>query len=254
MIQLKLIQLKRGLGICLFLIGFLISASSLLQWQIGRSAAEDMTKEEIKKYQQEPKTVQNEIQQTKPSSQKPTSNLPIKQQPKQQTISSLEKQTPSIDVKHEKGSKVALLVIPKIEQKYSVYWGTENTILKKGVGMFVSQWTTAPNGWGHTVISGHRDTVFYRLDEMKVKDLLKLEYEDNVYTYQITKIWVTDENDKSVIVKKATPTLTLTTCYPFNYVGNATKRYIVQADLLNQQNKTSSTNNKTLQDKKRIEF
>jgi len=250
-IHLKLIQLKRGLGICLILIGFFISASSLLQWQIGRSAAEDMTKEEIKKYQQESETVQ----QSKPSSQKTTSNLHIKQQqPKQQTISSLEKQIPSIDVKHEKGSKVALLVIPKIEQKYSVYWGTENNILKKGVGMFVSQWTTAPNGGGHTVISGHRDTVFYRLDEMKEKDLLKLEYEDKVYTYQITKIWVTDENDKSVIVKKATPTLTLTTCYPFNYVGNATKRYIVQADLLNQQNKNSITNNKILQDKKRMEF
>jgi sortase A len=235
-IHLKLIQLKRGLGICLFLIGFLISASSLLQWQIGRSAAEDMTKEELKKYQQEPETVQKEIQQSKPSSQKPTSNLLEKQQlPKQQTISSLEKQTPSIDVQHEKGKKVALLVIPKIEQKYSIYWGTEDNILKKGIGMFVSQWTTAPNGGGHTVVSGHRDTVFYRLDEIKEKDLIKLEYEDKVYTYQVTKIWVTDENDKSVIVKKATPTLTLTTCYPFNYVGNASKRYIVQADLLNKQ-------------------
>jgi sortase A len=249
-IHLKLIQLKRGLGICLILIGFLISASSFLQWQIGRSAAEDMTKEEIKKYLQEPETLQKEIQQSKPSSQKPTSNLQIeKELPKQQAISGPEKQTPSTDVKHEKGKKVALLVIPKIEQKYSVYWGTENNILKKGVGMFVSQWTTAPNGGGHTVVSGHRDTVFYRLDEMKEKDLLKLEYEDNVYTYQVTKIWVTDENDKSVIVKKATPTLTITTCYPFNYVGNATKRYIVQADLLNQQN-----NNKMLPHKKRIEY
>ena len=158
----KLVHLKRGLGIGLILIGFLISASSLLQWQIGRSAAKDMTKEEIKKYQQEPETVQKEkIQTSEPSSQKPTTKLQRKQPLlKQQTNTNLEKQTPSIDVKHEKGEKVALLVIPKIEQKYSVYWGAEDNILKKGVGMFVSEWTTAPNGGGHTVVSGHRDTVF----------------------------------------------------------------------------------------------
>ena len=39
-------------------------------------------------------------------------------------------------MQHQLGEKIALLIIPKIEQKYSVYWGTDDKVLKKGVGMF----------------------------------------------------------------------------------------------------------------------
>jgi sortase A len=105
--------------------------------------------------------------------------------------------------------------------------------------MYVSPFTTAPDGGGHTVLSGHRDTVFYRLKELKESETIKLEYSDSIYTYKISKIWITDAKDQTVIVEKQTPTLTLTTCYPFYYVGNAPKRYIVQADLLYKQNKNN---------------
>ncbi len=35
--------------------------------------------------------------------------------------------------------------------------------------MFVSDLTTTPSGNGHTVLSGHRDTVFYRAWSIKGK-------------------------------------------------------------------------------------
>ncbi|MGA9290749.1 MAG: class D sortase, partial [Anaerobacillus sp.] len=35
-----------------------------------------------------------------------------------------------------------------------------------------------------------------------------------------------------VIIKKDSPTLTLTTCYPFDFLGSAPDRYIIEANLV----------------------
>jgi len=204
--------LNRWIGVCFIVIGVIVGTYHYIEWQISRSAAKDLTKLEIKQYKQEEKQAHKVFHE-----------------------SSFQRQIPTSTMQYEPGEKVALLIIPKISQKYSVYWGTDKKILKKGVGMFVSQLTTVPNGGGHTVLSGHRDTVFVRLGELKESDILKIEYSGSIYTYKVTKIWITDAKDQSVIVEKAAPTLTLTTCYPFNYIGDAPKRYIVQAGFLYKQ-------------------
>lgn len=98
--------------------------------------------------------------------------------------------------------------------------------------MYVIEWTTVPNlDHGHTVLSGHRDTVFTKLGDLEEGDALTVQYGDQEYRYRIKKTWITDPDDRTVIVKKDKPTLTLTTCYPFHYVGPAPDRYIVQAEL-----------------------
>ena len=79
---------------------------------------------------------------------------------------------------HKEGEKIAMLNIPKIKKKFSIYWGANDATLKKGVGMFVSDLTTTPSGGGHTVLSGHRDTVFTELGELKEKDNLIIEYDN----------------------------------------------------------------------------
>ncbi|MED4205453.1 class D sortase [Neobacillus mesonae] len=200
---------NRWIGICFILAGVFIGSFNYVEWQVGRSAAKKMTKEEIKQYKEGNEQVQ---------AQYPESNII--------------EQKPSSEVHHIQGEKVAMLVVPTVGQKFSVYWGADQKVLKKGVGMYVSPLTTTPNGGGHTVLSGHRDTVFYRLDELKENEILKLEYAGSLFTYKIKKIWITDPQDRTVIVEKEAPTLTITTCYPFNYVGNAPKRYIIEADLL----------------------
>ncbi|KGX91413.1 hypothetical protein N781_04785 [Pontibacillus halophilus JSM 076056 = DSM 19796] len=40
-----------------------------------------------------------------------------------------------------------------------------------------------------------------------------------------------NEDDRTVIVPKPTATLTLTTCYPFTFVGAAPERYVLVAEL-----------------------
>jgi sortase A len=130
------------------------------------------------------------------------------------------------------GNKIGILYIPKVYKKYEVYWGTDEKTLDQGVGMYSGNSTTTPNGMGHTVLSGHRDTVFTQLKNIKIGDELILEYTDKKFKYVITKIWITDKDDLTVIVPRKSPTLTLTTCYPFEFVGDAPERYIIESDLI----------------------
>ncbi|MBE5104765.1 class D sortase [Bacillus thuringiensis] len=205
-------KLLNYIGIILMAIGLCMGSYYAVEWYKGKSAAQELTKEEIK-------SLKN-IQDNQLSHETPVNS-----------------QVPSSQTQHKEGEKVAMLSIPKIKKKFSVYWEANDATLKKGVGMFVSDLTTTPSGGGHTVLSGHRDTVFTDLGELKEKDTLILEYDNKTYTYEIQKTWITDADDRTVIVKKEEPTLTLTTCYPFDYIGDAPDRYIIEAKLITSNSK-----------------
>ncbi|KIV67689.1 LPXTG-site transpeptidase family protein [Bacillus mycoides] len=200
------------IGFTLMIVGLLMGAYYSFEWYKGKSSAQNLTTEEIKNFEQQ-------------TSKQHSSEV------------SVNAQVPSSQIQHKEGEKIAMLNIPKIKKKFSIYWGANDATLKKGVGMFVSDLTTTPSGGGHTVLSGHRDTVFTDLGELKEKDNLILEYDNKIYTYEIQKIWITHADDRTVIVKKEEPTLTLTTCYPFDYIGDAPDRYIIEAKLITSNSK-----------------
>lgn len=210
--------MRRLLGLILLLVGLAIAVTNFLEWNAGQTAAQDFTLEEVQDFDKIEKTTEKEMLFTPP---------PIKEDP----VPLL-----TADAAHETGEEMATLLIPEIEKKYSVYWGTDPATLNQGVGMFVSDLTTLPGGNGHTVLSGHRDTVFTGLGELEESDLLYVEYGTEVFVYEITDIWITHENDRSVIVEKDESTLTLTTCYPFDFIGFAPERYIVQGKLIADRN------------------
>ena len=132
---------------------------------------------------------------------------------------------------YREGEEMAILILPRIEERHSVYWGTSDKTLNKGVGLYVSQWTVTPDYIGHVVMSGHRNTDFTSLGELKIGDLVEVKYKNTLYSYEISDIWITDPDDLTVIVDKDESVLTLTTCYPFKYLGSAPERYIVQGKL-----------------------
>lgn len=97
--------------------------------------------------------------------------------------------------------------------------------------MFVSDITTVPSEHGHTVLNGHRDTVFTELGELQEKDTLIIEYDKKFILMKFKNVdysckWSNRHSEKEE------PTLTLTTCYPFDYIGDAPDRYIVEAKLI----------------------
>lgn len=136
------------------------------------------------------------------------------------------------DISFQPGEGVATLIIPSIDLVFDVFMGTDDDVLAKGVGMYNSDLTTTPDIGGHTVLSGHRDSVFSPVGELEDGDSLYVRYQDIDYHYKIDKTWITDAEDRSVIVEKDNPTLTLSTCYPFHFIGSAPDRYIVEAELV----------------------
>lgn len=126
------------------------------------------------------------------------------------------------------GDTVGILVIPRVNAELPIVEGTDANDLAKGVGHY--EGSSLPGEQGQIVLSGHRDTVFRRLGELKIGDSLIVKIARGSYTYQITRMKIVDDTDKNIItLQKKEEELILTTCYPFRYIGNAPKRYIIYA-------------------------
>ncbi|MFP7479960.1 class D sortase [Terribacillus saccharophilus] len=207
--------MKKLIGLTFLFAGIILGIFTLMQWNESSSSAKEFDAVDKKKAEAIIKEtrVQEDIN---------------KQQSEESAAA------PAEEEDYPTGEKVAMLSIPKIEKKFSVFWGTDEDTLTKGVGMMESDSTTTPAGKRHTVLSGHRDTVFVELGELVEGDHLLVTMDDTDYTYEITDIWITDDGDRSVIVPKETATLTLTTCYPFDFIGHADQRYIIQGELIGQ--------------------
>jgi sortase A len=130
-----------------------------------------------------------------------------------------------------KGDNIGTLSIPVLKQKLPIIQGTGVDELKKGVGHFIQ--SALPGEKDNCVLSGHRDTVFAKLGKLKIGDQLIVQTSAGTFIYEIKRIRIVDKDDKTVIVPADHAVLTLSTCYPFHFVGNAPDRYILSADLVN---------------------
>lgn len=130
----------------------------------------------------------------------------------------------------EKGDTIGDLQIPKLDATLPIFHGTDEEELEKGVGHFAE--SVLPGESDNSVLSGHRDTVFRRLGEVGKGDLLVVETSAGKFTYKVRQVRIVDREDRTVIVPKPKATLTVSTCYPFDFVGYAPDRYILVADLI----------------------
>lgn len=128
------------------------------------------------------------------------------------------------------GENIGTLSIPVLSEEMPIIEGTGVTELENGVGHFVG--SVLPGIEDNCVFSAHRDTYFARLGELKLGDQLIIYTSNGTFTYQIQNIKIVDKDDRTVIVPTDSATLTLTTCYPFTYFGNAPDRYIVTSLLI----------------------
>ena len=134
------------------------------------------------------------------------------------------------EVHPEVGETFGSLTMPTLEQKFSIVQGTSDKELKMGVCHFVE--SALPGEDNNCVISGHRDTVFTKVGELQVGDALIVETSVGIFTYEVTGTKIVEKDDDTIIVPTDTGKLTLTTCYPFRFLGDAPQRYIVIADLV----------------------
>ena len=129
-----------------------------------------------------------------------------------------------------RGTWIARLEIPSVTLATTVLEGTDDGTLSRGSGHIED--TPFPGQEGNVGIAGHRDTVFRPLRHIHLGDEMKLTTADRVYHYKISKTLIVTPDDVYVLDPTAQPTLTLVTCYPFDFIGHAPRRFIVQAALV----------------------
>lgn len=117
------------------------------------------------------------------------------------------------------------LTIPKIHLDDIVVEGTDSHDLMLGPGHL--RRTVEPGETGNAVISGHRDTFFRHIYELKKGDLITVRRNGKTYHYEVTGKKVVQPEDLSVIRPSHESHLTLITCYPIYYIGPAPDRLVV---------------------------
>jgi sortase A len=127
------------------------------------------------------------------------------------------------------GEFLGTIEIPSIQRTVNIFEGTSEAELSKGVGHFIQ--SVMPGVSDNSVLSGHRDTVFSKLGRVRLGAKIKITVESGTYIYTVNRIRIVSSDDRTVIVPTERATLTLSTCYPFTFIGNAPKRYIVIAIL-----------------------
>ncbi|WP_262372468.1 class D sortase [Sutcliffiella horikoshii] len=128
------------------------------------------------------------------------------------------------------GEEIGEISFPVLDVSIPVFHGVSEEELVKGVGHVPG--TLLPGDGGNIVLSGHRDTVFRRLKELEVGDKVMFGFDGGWYTYKIGRIRVVDKEDTSVVVPRPREVLTITTCYPFTFIGRAPQRYVVEAEFI----------------------
>ena len=106
----------------------------------------------------------------------------------------------------------------------------DDSTLKRAVGHLPD--TPLPWEGGNSAFAGHRDGLFRPLKDIKVGDEIRFRTSRAEFRYRVTGTSIVTPDDLSVLDQRTGPSLTLITCYPFHYVGNAPKRFIIRAERL----------------------
>lgn len=133
-------------------------------------------------------------------------------------------------VKPKLGDLIGTLTIDRLKKSIPIYEGTETAQLRKGAGHYTK--SVLPGLSDNSVIAGHRDSVFAEFGKLKRGDKLLVDTYYGSFTYKIDSFRIVKANDRTVIVPRPVATLTLSTYYPFYFVGSAPDRFIVTALLV----------------------
>src|SRR5690606_9435267 len=126
------------------------------------------------------------------------------------------------------GDTIGLLYIPKLGRDLPIIEGTNPEELERGVGHYLG--TALPGQKDQIVLSGHRDTVFRNFDQLAIGDTFVLKLPYGTFEYEIFDTEIVSADDTTVIRSTAPEEiLTVTTCYPFYFIGNAPDRFIFYA-------------------------
>jgi sortase A len=120
------------------------------------------------------------------------------------------------------------LEIPSVQLTVMMREGVDETSLRKAAGHLPA--SALPGEAGNVVVLGHRDTFFRPLRGIAQGDPIRVKTRSGSFKYVVDLIQVVPP-EQSLLFQEAMPakSLTLITCFPFDYVGPAPRRFVVRA-------------------------
>jgi len=125
------------------------------------------------------------------------------------------------------GSPLGRIEISTLGLGAMVLEGVEPRTLRRAVGHIPG--TALPGQLGNVAIAGHRDTFFRSLRDIQEDAEITLTTLQGSYRYRVDSTTVVEPDAIEVLADSPDATLTLVTCYPFDFIGPAPKRFIVRA-------------------------
>jgi sortase A len=138
---------------------------------------------------------------------------------------------PDVSKPLKTGEIIGRVDIPRLKLSAAVAEGDDDKTLGNAVGHLPD----TPLPWhrrGNVALAAHRDGLFRSLEGVRLDDDVRVVTSRGEFRYRVTKTHIVDPDDVWVIAPTDTPTITLITCYPFAFIGNAPRRFIVQAELV----------------------
>lgn len=127
------------------------------------------------------------------------------------------------------GDFIARISIPSRSLSAAVIEGTDEASLARGVGHLPL--SVLPGYSGNVVLAAHRDTMFRNLEYVQPGDIIQLTTPARTIEYTVRSAKIVSADSTYVAHPSSISMITLITCYPFDYIGNAPQRYVVQGVL-----------------------
>ena len=119
------------------------------------------------------------------------------------------------------------LEIPSVQLTVMVREGVDTASLRKAVGHLPS--SALPGETGNVVVLGHRDTFFRPLRGIAQSDPIRVKTRRGSFDYIVDLIQVVAPEQSLTFQNMPAKSITLITCFPFDYVGPAPRRFVVRA-------------------------
>jgi sortase A len=128
------------------------------------------------------------------------------------------------------GETIGLVRIPRIGLDVVVKEGVDDATLKVAAGHIPeTPLPGAGSAGGNVALAAHRDTLFRPLRHVRIGDRVQLETDAGVFDYDVDATAIVEPGDVHVLAPRGVPTLTLVTCWPFDFRGSAPQRFVVRA-------------------------
>jgi sortase A len=125
------------------------------------------------------------------------------------------------------GGVIGEIQVRRLRLKAIVVQGSSNTILRRAVGHIPE--TALPGEPGNVAVAGHRDTFFRPLRNIRLGDAITFKTPHGAFQYVVESTAVVAASEVGVLASSDGRTLTLITCFPFDYIGSAPNRFVVHA-------------------------